>query len=208
MALHRTLLEIAWLSDNEALALRSAAVITRIAIAWGNVWALGEATYWNRLIGIESATPDNVAEPFALQFQGDWRGASEVWKHRGLPYESALALVLGDEDAQREALRILEGLGANGTADRVRERMREQGIRGIPQGSRASTRSNPGGLTDREREVLELLARGLSNGEIAARLHRSVRTVEHHVASLSDKLGAGGRQEAVARARERGLLEE
>ena len=54
--------------------------------------------------------------------------------------------------------------------------------------------------------MLERLATGLSNNGIALRLHRSVRTVENHVASLTGKLGVDGRLAAVAVARARGLL--
>jgi len=49
------------------------------------------------------------------------------------------------------------------------------------------------GLTRREREVLRLIARGRSNDEIATELVLSVRTVEHHVASIYSKIGASGR---------------
>ena len=115
--------------------------------------------------------------------------------------------MLGNDDAQRDALQVFERLGATATADRLRKRMLEQGIRGIPQGPRTTTKSNPAGLTERELEVLRFLAQGMSNADIAERLHRSVRTIEHHVAALADKLGADGRQAAVARARARGMLD-
>jgi len=51
-------------------------------------------------------------------------------------------------------------------------------------------------LTDREREILALLAEGLSNKAIAARLYLSVRTVEGHLASLYNRLGVHSRTEA------------
>lgn len=61
-------------------------------------------------------------------------------------------------------------------------------------------------LTAREIEVLELLAEGLSNKTIAARLGISDQTVKFHVASITGKLGAANRTEAVRRALRRGLL--
>ena len=64
----------------------------------------------------------------------------------------------------------------------------------------------PGGLTPREREVLELLAKGLQNKEIAAVLHIGERTAKFHVSSLMRKLGAGNRTEAVALAAQQGLI--
>ena len=60
--------------------------------------------------------------------------------------------------------------------------------------------------TPREAEVLELLARGYSNAQIAAHLRISERTVKFHVTSLFSRLGAKRRTEAIAIARERGLL--
>jgi len=61
-------------------------------------------------------------------------------------------------------------------------------------------------LTPREHEVLELMAEGMSNKAIAVRLLISDQTVKFHVASISGKLGAANRTEAVRRALRRGLL--
>lgn len=61
-------------------------------------------------------------------------------------------------------------------------------------------------LTDREIEVLELLAEGLSNKGIAARLGISDQTVKFHVGSISGKLGTHTRTETVRRAVRRGLI--
>jgi len=61
-------------------------------------------------------------------------------------------------------------------------------------------------LTAREREVLELLGRGLSNKLIARELHISEHTVKFHVSSLYAKLGVGNRAEAVSQGARRGLI--
>jgi len=62
-------------------------------------------------------------------------------------------------------------------------------------------------LTDREREVLDLVARGLTNPAIARRLVLSEKTVRNHVSNVFAKLHVTGRAEAVARARDAGLGE-
>lgn len=61
-------------------------------------------------------------------------------------------------------------------------------------------------LTDRVQEVLNLLAQGLQNKEIATQLVISERTVKFHVSAILSKLGAGNRTEAVHMARQRGLV--
>jgi DNA-binding CsgD family transcriptional regulator len=66
----------------------------------------------------------------------------------------------------------------------------------------------PGGLSAREVEVLRLIARGLRNREVAARLFISPKTVGHHVAHIYTKIGVRTRPGAVLFAMEHGLLRE
>jgi DNA-binding NarL/FixJ family response regulator len=61
-------------------------------------------------------------------------------------------------------------------------------------------------LSDREREILKLLAQGLSNGEIAHRLSLAEGTVKNYVTVILQKLGARDRTQAALRARELGLI--
>ncbi|MGE0314121.1 MAG: response regulator transcription factor [Lautropia sp.] len=63
------------------------------------------------------------------------------------------------------------------------------------------------GFTPRERQVLDLLAEGASNREIAARLDISVHTAKFHVGSILDKLDSTGRTDAVAQAARIGVLQ-
>ena len=73
----------------------------------------------------------------------------------------------------------------------------------------ATTRAaqpRPAGLTDRQIEVLRLLAIGLSNRQIAERLHLSPRTAEHHVQDIYTRLGVSSRAPAALFAMEHNLL--
>jgi DNA-binding NarL/FixJ family response regulator len=60
-------------------------------------------------------------------------------------------------------------------------------------------------LTEREREILNLIAQGCSNPEIAERLVLSIKTVQNHVSIIFDKLQVADRAQAIVRAREAGL---
>ncbi len=60
-------------------------------------------------------------------------------------------------------------------------------------------------LTEREREVLELIAQGLDNREMARRLTLSHKTIRNHVSNIFNKLQVAGRAEAIIRARDAGM---
>jgi DNA-binding NarL/FixJ family response regulator len=63
------------------------------------------------------------------------------------------------------------------------------------------------GLTERERQVLQLVAEGASNLQIARRLHLAEGTVKNHISLIMDKLGAGNRTQAVSIARRQRLID-
>jgi DNA-binding NarL/FixJ family response regulator len=76
--------------------------------------------------------------------------------------------------------------------------MRISGIKNIPKGPRQSTKENPSGLTERQLEILKLVAGGLSNSEIGNKLFISSRTVENHISTIFSKLNIRSRVEAAA----------
>jgi DNA-binding CsgD family transcriptional regulator/tetratricopeptide (TPR) repeat protein len=169
-------------------------------------WYQAEVVIWLWRGGALRAAPPGTPAPYSVEIAGDWRAAADAWEQLGCPWERALALLHGDEAAQRAALALFERLGAAPAAQITRRQLREHGARGLPRGPRPVTRANPQGLTNRELEVLPLLAEGLRNAEIADRLATSARTIEHHVSRVLMKLNARSRAEAVRRAFDLGLI--
>ena len=198
--------EAAWLTSNNDLAIEEARAVYDIAVSKGHPWIAGELAFWRWRAGDDFSPPTWIAKPFALQIAGDWRGAAEEWEKRGCPYERAMALMDGDEAAQLAALEIFERLGAKPAIDKLKQKMRAQGMRGVPRGPRPATRENTFGLTAREMEVLANLVEGLSNNAIAKKLSLSTRTVEHHIASILQKMQVQSRNEAVVLALKENLI--
>lgn len=120
--------------------------------------------------------------------------AAEAWRELDLPYEEAVARArlgealrqVGDQPAGRRELvaarEVFERLGAELDAQRVTRR-----LGGLP-----------GGLTEREAEVLRLVAAGDTNHEIAANLGISAHTVRRHLQNIFAKLGVSSRTAASA----------
>jgi DNA-binding CsgD family transcriptional regulator len=170
-------------------------------------WLIGEIAYWLWKAGGLHAPPERAARPYADQIAGRWAQAADGWTALGCPYHAAWALAdSDDESALRRALAAFERLGARPAARHVTSRLRSMGARRVPRRKRSSTRSNPANLTDREMDVLALLAAGLSDKEIAQRLVISQHTVHHHVSAILRKLGTASRGGAATEAVRLGLL--
>ena len=194
--------EAAWLRGDVQLVGRIASQALPGALRSGERWRIGQLACWLARVGALPAGFDaSVCEPCAAELAGDARGAARAWAALGCRYDAALALLQGDEAAQREAIAQLDDLGAAPAARVGRRRMRELGAADVARGPNRHARTDPLGLTARERQVLELLGRDLSNRDIAALLHRSERTIEHHVAGLLAKLGVRSRAAAASVAR-------
>ncbi|HEX4776442.1 MAG TPA: response regulator transcription factor, partial [Acidimicrobiia bacterium] len=121
------------------------------------------------------------------------------------PYEVATTRTLlaqalhedGDDGAARAsfaaARTLFDRIGARLDRDRAELVVRD------------GTRAWPRGLTDREAEVLGLVATGLSNKEIAAQLGLSVKTVSRHLSNIFTKIDVSSRSAATAFAFEQGI---
>ena len=168
-----------------------------------------ELAYWIGKCGFVDSdkNPIEFITPFKLEHEESWKITAEKWKVLGCPYEEALTLFEGDEEHQKRALQILDGLGASATHELLKTKLKRQGVKNIPRGLRESTRSNPAQLTNRQIDVLELLQDGLQNIEIANRLFISPKTVDHHISSILSKLNVTTRTRAVSEARKLGILQ-
>ncbi|MET7969202.1 AAA family ATPase [Micromonospora sp. NPDC005305] len=141
-----------------------------------------------------------------------WRAAVAEWRAVGQPYPLGRALLAlaeaaaaaGERDevaaAVREAADIATRLGAAPLGEQAATLARRVGLRG-------AGRPGPDLLTNREQEVLRLVAEGHSNSRIAERLFISPKTASVHVSRIIAKLDVTNRVEAAALAHRLGLLD-
>src|SRR6185295_364780 len=131
--------EAAWLADDRAGALAEARAAWDLAVQHRHAWHTGELAFWRWRGGDRVRLPAWTARPFALQIEGNWRRAAAGWQRLGCPYEEARARADGDAPARVAALEALDRLGARPDLERERQRLRAEGVRGIPRGPRPST---------------------------------------------------------------------
>jgi DNA-binding CsgD family transcriptional regulator len=164
--------------------------------------AIAEGTGWARTIAASSFATGRTAATLD-DARGALGSAIAAYERLGMPIEAARARLayaeaIADDDAgvslheARLAFEAFEDAGVTSLADRAAASIRQLG---------GPARTGPkaiGLLTKREREVLGLLAEGITNAEIAARLFISTKTAEHHVGNVLSKLHLRGRAEAAA----------
>jgi DNA-binding CsgD family transcriptional regulator/tetratricopeptide (TPR) repeat protein len=181
--------------DSDA-ARECAAELEGLAASFGSeVLAASAAAAWGR---VELASNDPAG---ALPYL---RRAHQAWVTLEMPYEAALALAetgrallaLGDAESARmplaSARQAFAAVGARPDVEAI-DRLTAPG-------------SRPAGLSEREVEVLRLVAAGRSNAQIAAELVLSDRTVARHLSNIFTKIGVGSRTGAAAFAFEHDLV--
>ena len=166
------------------------------------------------LAAIEALAPDVAVLDCQLPGRSGTQVATDV-RRRSLPTR-VLALSAYTDDRYVHGMLEAGAVGyllkeeAPGTiADAVRAAAQGEPYFSQAVAARArawATGERPAGLTEREMEVLHLLAEGLSNKEIARALTVSVRTANFHVGNILHKLGVASRVEAVVWAKDHGVV--
>ena len=224
--------ELAWLAADHAGAARELDAIVLVPGVWTIDVAAWRARWEARLGRPQSVEPrprhldpelDRALASEIAAEQADvsarapaWGVAAEAWASVGRPYDEGWARLRQAEAgfagrdrsparmALSEGTRIADELGATLLAQAADDLARRSRVASRPKRRPAA---DPTAVTERERDVLALLAEGRTNRDIAERLFLSPKTVEIHVSRLLDKLGARTRGEAVANARRQGVIE-
>ena len=177
-------------SGRDGVAARSSVLVDR--------WIAGKLAVWRRRVGAPPEETGPAPGAVRLELDGDHAAAAARGTLLGCPYRRR------DGPRRRATTRTTcvaatrparAGCPARGR-DRRPSPCASAARAGSPAARGASTRAHPAGLTPRELEVVELVAEGLTNAEIAARLVIREKTVDHHVSAVLGKLGVRSRYEA------------
>ncbi len=200
------LVEFAWLAGDLAAAREELALFADLHVDGLDRWDLGAfAVWWRRCCRAEPFpfATGRAAAPRPAELRGDTAGAARAWQELGLPYEAALALMSAPDDLG-QACALLDGMGATPVATLARRMAAKAGVKievRKARGPYGKATKHPLGLTGRQAEVFEELARGSTNQRIAETLGCSIRTVENHVSAILGKLSATNRIELMLRLR-------
>lgn len=209
------LAEAAWLAEDSAAAQRQLALLAGLGLDNFRPWDLAELAVWWQRCGMAEPFPASFSDmqvppARAAELRGDLLTAAAEWTRLGLPYEAALtslqAMCPEAGDALVSAIATLDSLEARPAAALARKRAKCLGLADrlprLRRGPYAAARQHPLGLTQHEQQVLVLISQGIGNKEIARRMSRSPRTIEHHVSAVLGKFNAANRMELLSRLRQ------
>lgn len=169
-------------------------------------WDAGALRLWGDRLGlaVPAALGTQPTPAQALELAGGHDAAARLLDTQGLPFDAAMCRLAGARAGQvalaAAAAEAFERMACRPGAEAARRLAQSAGRpAGGRRGPYRAARRHPLGLTSKEVQVLALMAEGASNADIATRLSRSQRTVEHHVSAVLAKLNAANRLEAVLR---------
>ena len=204
------LIEFGWLQNHRDLIAEQFQALAKVDYGQLHIWWRAELAVWAKRTGTVFTSSDSksLPEPYQLELNSDYEQAAQLWEQMGTPYTAALCRLQVNHKDQfldglenlKQELTTLEAIPLLKTLDR---HCIELGITPLNnkkrRGPYKGAKNHPVGLTQREQEILGLLAKGCSNKEIANALVRSQRTVENHVSTVLSKLNAKNRLEAMLR---------
>jgi len=194
------LLEYEWIVDRRFADQAEIEHVITAMESRGNIYENSAFAYWLLKARQQRLQLADLYEGFTVNDKTTALKAARFWKQLGCPYQEALALFEGGDDDKRDAISIVQKLGADAVYNKLKSEMRSSGIKSIPRGIRKITRSNPAHLTARELDVLQLLKEGMQNKEIGSKLFISAKTVDNHIASIFFKLDVHSRVKAIEQA--------
>jgi DNA-binding CsgD family transcriptional regulator/tetratricopeptide (TPR) repeat protein len=200
------LLEYEWLTGMKVIDTNNLDLTISMVENKGNAYENGEFTFWLLKARNQRITPKSFFQGYNISSPSAVNISSSLWQSLGCPYEQAMALFEGTDGQKRQALEILDRLGATVSFQKLKYILRSSGMKKLPKGLRRTTRANTANLTVRELDVLQHMKKGLQNKEIGERLFISTKTVDHHISSILFKLNVNSRTKAVQRALETELI--
>ena len=160
--------------------------------------------------GVRPSKASNDRLPLAMQLELDGRyaDAADAWLALGDPFEAAMARTrCGGADGGihlRQAFEEFDAIGAISGINYVQRIATDLdvqlGASSRKRGPYRGARSHPLGLTRREVDILKMIVEGAPNRDIAARLNRSLRTIEPHVSNILGKMSMESRVQAALHA--------
>jgi pimeloyl-ACP methyl ester carboxylesterase/DNA-binding CsgD family transcriptional regulator len=183
-ASYRQMFAMQFLPGGSLEQVRSLSELQKVSSSPGNAVQILRTAFQ---LQVRAAAPQVRCPTLVLHARGDMRvpfeegclAASEIPGARMVPLDTRNHILLEHEPAFGQFFEQLRGFVSHGPSF--------------------------SGLTAREAQILEHIAQGLDNAQIAARLELSEKTVRNHITSVFDKIGVESRAQAIVLARERGL---